>query len=94
MRSGIIKSLLKKTFEQMNAELGQGLSMVREQLMELRRRKEDISRPELATELIRTLRILARSHRRFTDEQKTHVFRTSTSANPICSALTSLYSLS
>jgi hypothetical protein len=43
--------------------------------MELGKRIGRNGQRALTTELIQTLRILARSHRRFTNEQKTAVFR-------------------
>ena len=69
------QKLQEATYESKNGELGKQLTAVRGQLTELRRRKEELGQRELATELVHTLRILSRSHRRFTEDQKIRVFR-------------------
>jgi len=48
---------------------------VSERRADLQRRIQNHGKRDISAELIQTLRVLARSHRRFTEEQKTKVFR-------------------
>jgi len=44
-------------------------------LDDLQRRIQNLGKHDASTELIQTIRVLSRSHRRFNEEQKVKVFR-------------------
>ena len=50
-------------------------SCLRDKRADLHQRIQSHGKHDVTAELIQTLRVLARSHRRFTEEQKTKIFR-------------------
>jgi len=67
---------VKKTlYTSKNGKLESRLKAVHHKTEELQKRLEELNQKDLAADLVHTLRILARSHKRFTEEQRTKVFR-------------------
>jgi len=62
-------------YDSENEKLDNRLKAVRDEIEELQKRIEELNQKDLAADLVHTLRILARSHKRFTEEQRTKVFR-------------------
>jgi hypothetical protein len=58
-----------------SSELETQVERLSQRKVELQKQIGGTSQRDLTSELIQTLRILARSHRRFTEEQKTKIFR-------------------
>src|SRR2546425_3343193 len=67
--------LSKAVYDNKNHELERGAAECRSELIDVRKRIDQSSKRELEIELIHRLRILSRSHQRFTHEQKVCVFR-------------------
>ncbi len=67
---------VKKTlYNSKNEKLESRLKAIHNGTEELQKRIEELNQKDLAADLVHTLRILARSHERFTEEQRTKVFR-------------------
>jgi len=67
--------LSKAVYDNKNHQLERSASEFRSELIDVRKRIDQSGKRELEIELIQTLRLLSRSHRRFTHEQKVRVFR-------------------